>query len=102
MIIVKSVDIKENFSQISQKVYEGETVLITRPHKRNLVLITEADYNENYKKAVESRQKQPGRLMDPKARREALHSLYGLLTGVEVNLNDIKAERRAEKYERLN
>ena len=98
MTVVRSVDIKENFSKISQIVYSGETVLITRPHKRNLVLITEADYNANYKKTVESRRKQTGRLTDPKDRRKAISALDGLLAGDDVSLDDIRSERRAKRY----
>ena len=101
MAVVRSIDIKENFSKISQMVYNGETVIITRPHNRNLVLITEADYNENYKKTVELKQKRRKGLTDTKARREALRSLHGLLAGEDINLNEVRAERRAEKYGRF-
>ena len=101
MTVVRSGDIKDNFAKISQLVYNGETVLIMRPHKQNLVLITEADYKENFKEAAKSKQKRSSRLTDPKDRRKALNSLNGLLAGEDVNLEDVRAERRAEKFGRL-
>ena len=88
----------ENFSNISQMVYNGETILITRPHNLNLVLITEADYNANYNKKAASRKGQAGKLADTKDRHKAIALLDGLLAGDEVVLDDIRAVSRPERF----
>ena len=108
MVAVRSVDIKNDFSRISQLVYNGQKVLIARPHNQNLVLITEADYNTHFQAENSSPQNlstltvtaNPAeKLQTPAQKREALHSLHGLLSGVDESLEEIRAQRRA-KYER--
>lgn len=46
MIALKTEDIRNNFKKISNLIYEGETVLISRPSNKNLIIISEREYNE--------------------------------------------------------
>jgi len=46
MIALRTIDLRNDFKRISEIVSGGETVLITRPHNNNLVVISEVDYNE--------------------------------------------------------
>ena len=46
MITVKTIDIKNDFKKISDLVMAGERVIIARPRNENLVVMSEAGYNE--------------------------------------------------------
>jgi len=46
MIALKTVDIRNDFKRVSDIVNSGETVLISRPHNENLVVLSEREYNE--------------------------------------------------------
>lgn len=46
MLAVKSMDIRENFKSLSDKVFKGETVIISRPKNENIVMMSESEYNE--------------------------------------------------------
>lgn len=46
MVAVKTADIRNDFKAISEMVNSGESVLISRPHNQNLVVISEKLYNE--------------------------------------------------------
>jgi len=46
MVAFKTIDIKNNFSRISEILNNGETVLISRPHNQNYVMLTEKEYNQ--------------------------------------------------------
>ena len=46
MLAVKSMDIRENFKSLCDKVFEGETVIISRPKNENIVMMSESEYNE--------------------------------------------------------
>ena len=57
MLIVKSIDIRNNFKSWCEKVVNGETVVISRPRNENVYIIGEKEYNE-LKKAKEKAQAQ--------------------------------------------
>ena len=46
MIAVKGRDLKQNFKEICAKVFNGETLIISRPKNENVVLISERRYEE--------------------------------------------------------
>ena len=52
MLIVKSIDNRNNFKSWCEKVVNGETVVISRPRNENVYIIGEKEYNE-LKKAKE-------------------------------------------------
>ena len=39
MVVVKGIDIKQNFKSICDRVFNGETMIISRPRNENIVLI---------------------------------------------------------------
>ena len=49
MIAIKTTDLRQDFKKIADRISQGEKVLISRPKNENLVIITEAEYNELYK-----------------------------------------------------
>ena len=49
MFAVKSMDVRDNFKILCEKVYKGETVFISRPKNENVVMISEKGYNEMLK-----------------------------------------------------
>lgn len=46
MIELKTTDLRDNFKKISELASSGEKILISRPHNKNLVLLSEKEYNE--------------------------------------------------------
>lgn len=46
MIALKAVDVKTNFKDVCTKAFLGEVILISRPRNQNVVLLSEAEYNE--------------------------------------------------------
>ena len=46
MLAVKSMDIRDNFKSLCEKVFNGETLIISRPKNENIVMLSEAEYNE--------------------------------------------------------
>ena len=46
MLGVKSMDVRENFKAICDKVFKGETLIVSRPKNENIVMMSEAKYNE--------------------------------------------------------
>ncbi len=46
MLAVKSMDVRENFKSLCDKVFNGETLIVSRPKNENIVMISEAEYNE--------------------------------------------------------
>ena len=46
MLVVKSMDVRDNFKSLCDKVFGGETLIISRPKNENIVMISEAEYNE--------------------------------------------------------
>ena len=50
MTAVKSIDLRDNFKAFCDKVFGGETLIVSRPKNENVVLISEQEYN-NLQKA---------------------------------------------------
>lgn len=46
MLAVKGRDIKQNFKEMCDMVFGGETLIISRPRNENVVLISERKYEE--------------------------------------------------------
>lgn len=46
MLAVKSMDLRENFRALCDKVFNGETLIVSRPKNENVVMISEKEYNE--------------------------------------------------------
>ena len=46
MVAIKTADLRQDFKQIADRITQGEKILISRPKNENLVIITEAEYNE--------------------------------------------------------
>ena len=46
MLAVKSMDVIENFKALCDKVFRGETLIVSRPKNENIVMMSEAEYNE--------------------------------------------------------
>ena len=49
MLAVKSMDVRENFKTLCDKVFQGETLIISRPKNENVVMLSEKEYNEMLK-----------------------------------------------------
>lgn len=49
MLTVSKEDITENFADIQDKIYNGETIIVPGKKKENLIIISEKDYNEMMK-----------------------------------------------------
>lgn len=45
MIAMRTVDVRDDFKKVSDMVIAGEKVLITRPRNKNLVVMSEDEYN---------------------------------------------------------
>ena len=46
MIALRTTDIRKDFKKISTLIFNGEKVLLSRPHNENLVILSESEYNE--------------------------------------------------------
>ena len=46
MLAVKSMDVRENFKALCDKVFRGEALIVTRPKNENIVMMSKAEYNE--------------------------------------------------------
>lgn len=49
MLAVKSMNVRDNFKEWCNKVIGGETIIVSRPKNENIVMISEAEYNEMIK-----------------------------------------------------
>ena len=49
MLAVKSMDVRGHFKEWCDKVFSGETLIISRPKNENIVMISETEYNEMMK-----------------------------------------------------
>ena len=49
MLAVKSMNVRDNFKALCNKVVNGETVIISRPKNQNIVMLSEKEYNEMLK-----------------------------------------------------
>ena len=46
MLAVKSMDLSDNFKALCDKVFHGETLIVSRPKNENIVMMSEAEYND--------------------------------------------------------
>ncbi len=46
MLAVKSMDVRDNFKAFCDKVFNGEILIVSRPKNENIVMMSEADYND--------------------------------------------------------
>lgn len=51
MLAVKSMDLRDNFKVLCDRVFGGETLIVSRPKNENVVLMSEKEYNEIMKAA---------------------------------------------------
>lgn len=49
MLAVKSMDVRDNFKSLCDKVFHGETLIISRPKNENVVMLSENEYNKMLK-----------------------------------------------------
>ena len=49
MLAIKSMDVRNNFKSLCDKVFNGETLVISRPKNENVVMLSESEYNEMLK-----------------------------------------------------
>lgn len=49
MLAVKSMDLRDNLKYLCDKVFRGETLIVSRPKNENVVMISETEYNEMMK-----------------------------------------------------
>ena len=49
MLAVKSMDVRDNFKALCVKVFNGETLIVSRPKNENIVMMSEAEYNDMMK-----------------------------------------------------
>lgn len=46
MLAIKSMDLRDNLKALCDKVFNGETLIISRPKNENVVMMSEKEYNE--------------------------------------------------------
>ena len=46
MLAVKSMYVRDNFKSLCDKVFNGETLIISRPKNENVVMLSETEYND--------------------------------------------------------
>lgn len=46
MLVVKSMDLRDNFKLLCDRVFRGETLIVSRPKNENIVMMSEKEYNE--------------------------------------------------------
>lgn len=46
MLAVKSMDLRDNFKSLCDKVFGGEILIVSRPKNENVVMMSEKEYNE--------------------------------------------------------
>ena len=45
MIVAKQVDVRSNIKKYFDMAYEGETIVVPRSHNKNVVIMSEEEYN---------------------------------------------------------
>jgi antitoxin YefM len=45
MLAVKSIDVRDNFKKFCDKVSQGEVVIVSRPKNKNIIMVSEDEYN---------------------------------------------------------
>ena len=84
MLAVKSMDVRENFKALCDKVFHGETLVVSRPKNENIVMMSENKYNE---------------IMKAKRNAEYISMLDKSLEEAETGGFVIKTMEDLEKYE---
>lgn len=51
MISIKSMDLRDNFKVFCDKVFQGETIIVSRPKNENIIMLSEREYNDILKMA---------------------------------------------------
>ena len=46
MLAVKSMDLRDNFKSLCDRVFRGETFIVSRPKNEYIVMMSEKEYNE--------------------------------------------------------
>ena len=46
---VKAYELREHFKDVCEMVTGGETIIVSRPHSQNIVVISEREYNDMLK-----------------------------------------------------
>lgn len=46
MLAVKSMDMRGDFKSYCEKAYDGEILIISRPHNENVVMMSLTEFNE--------------------------------------------------------
>ncbi|MDD3796314.1 MAG: type II toxin-antitoxin system Phd/YefM family antitoxin [Lachnospiraceae bacterium] len=46
MLAVKSMDVRDNFRDLCNKVVGGEIVVVSRPKNENIIMLSEKEFNE--------------------------------------------------------
>ena len=46
MLAVRSMDVRENFKSLCDKVFNGEVLIISRPKNENVVMLSQNEYND--------------------------------------------------------
>ena len=46
MLALKATDVKNNFKAVCARVFNGETVMLSRPKNQNVVMLSEKEYND--------------------------------------------------------
>ena len=49
MLAVKSMDVRDNFKALCDRVFHGETLIVSRPRNENIVMLSETEYNDMMK-----------------------------------------------------
>ena len=84
MLAVKRMGVRENFKALCDKVFHGETLVVSRPKNENIVMMSENKYNE---------------IMKAKRNAEYLSMLDKSLEEAETGGFVIKTMEDLEKYE---
>ena len=99
MIAVKTLDVTQDFKRIAERVIQGEKILISRPKNENIVMITEAEYNQLNKLREDATVRT---LKDVLRETQAQAVINGTSEFTMDDINDIITEvREAKKREQL-
>ncbi len=49
MLAVKSMDVRDHFKSLCDRVFNGETLIISRPKNENVIMVSESAYNDMMK-----------------------------------------------------
>ena len=97
MLVMKSDEVKTNFKAVCDSVWNGETVVVSRPKSRNIVVLSEPKYRQI---VSEHNNAELGRrLADAKAGKVITFTLEELEAFETMDSKDARAfanKRRAE------